>query len=495
MPGNPRAESVELLRAALVRADYFADPVLEAITVEGQRGLTRNHTFAASRALGSRDDPLATIIRLFILQEEQPLEAVIRAGVVDLVNWGLLTRSGDMFRAGVDIRPYSDETAWVDGWVVSDHAATLNTRNVPPSPDHVLGVSAASVSLSQITPRRQVESALDLGTGSGIQCLHLSHHALSIVATDVNKRALDLAQWTCDLNDVRPQFRLGSLYEPVGDEKFDLITTNPPFVMSPVVGERLTYRETGYSSDEFMRAVVSGAGDPLNPGGSLHVLGNWAHVRGEPWQERLRSWVPVGCDAFVVQREVLDVCEYIEIWLADAGLNGTDSYLEKYQQWLDYFDTLGVEAVGMGWIAMVKSGSAIPRVTCLDWPHAVAQPVADDLMAHLDAMQYESWSDERVLDTTWILAPGTTQETMGAPGAADPSHIVLRRQDGLKRAVEVDTGLGGVLGACDGDLPLGAIIAAVAEVLDVSAPALVAEIVPQVRDLIATTWLTPVPQR
>ena len=87
MPGTPRAESVEGLRAALIRADYFADPVLEAITVEGQRGLERNHTFAAARALGDRDDPLATLIRLFILQEEQPWVTVVRAGVSDLVNW------------------------------------------------------------------------------------------------------------------------------------------------------------------------------------------------------------------------------------------------------------------------------------------------------------------------------------------------------------------------------------------------------------------------
>ena len=80
------------------------------------------------------------------------------------------------------------------------------------------------------------------------------------------------------------------------------------------------------------------------------------------------------------------------------------------------------------------------------------------------------------------------EETTGQPGAADPQHIVLRQQRGFRRAVEADTGLAGVLGACDGDLPLGAIIDALADLLAVDAPALRADILPRFRTLVADGW-------
>jgi len=480
------------LRDDFERAGYSTDQVLDAIGEHGQLGLTRNHTTAASRALAGRDDPLATLIRLFVLQQEQPYEQVARTlDVSSLAPLGILARDGEGVRAKVDIRPYADLTDATSGWVVSDHTASLDTRDGHVRPDHVLGISPASVSLSQITSRRAVDRALDLGTGSGIQCLHLANHAARVVATDLNPRALTLATLTFALNGIDVQTRLGSLYEPVADEVFDVITTNPPFVISPDTGARLVYRETDLRSDDLMRAVVAGAGPRLAPGGSLHVVGNWAHTTGMPWQDRVAQWVPQGCDAFIVERETLDVYEYIEIWLADAGLNGAPDYTARYDQWLRYFDDLGIEAVGMGWITMVNSGSSSSSVVGESWPYPVSQPVAEDLMAHLRAGDVESWTDARIEECAWLLAPGTMQEATSVPGQADPTHVVLRRTDGLMRAIEVDTALGGVLGACDGELPVGRIIAAVAALMDVDESSLRDEMIPQIRKLIAQTWLTP----
>ncbi|MDR0283385.1 MAG: methyltransferase [Propionibacteriaceae bacterium] len=483
-------QDMRRLRDDLVRADYLVDGVLAAIGEAGQRALARNHSVAAERALAGREDALATLIRLFVLQEWQPAAAVSRAlDAAALVRLGVLAPERGGFRAVVDIRPYADETDGTAGWVVSDHTATLDTRPAAPAPDHVLGLSPASQTLAQITPRRRVGRALDLGTGSGIQSLHLARHAGHVVATDINPRALELAGWTFALNDVAIDQRLGSLYEPVAGESFDLIATNPPFVISPGGGPRLTYRETDYPADGFMRAVVQGA--PLAPGGSLHVVGNWAHTAGTPWEESVTAWVPPGCDAYVLQREVLDVYEYTEVWLADAGLAGRPGYRETYDRWLAYFDGLGIEAIGMGWITMVASGSPRPRVVAEHWPHPVNQLVADDLMAHVAALDLTSWSTKRVLAANWYLAPGTMQETTGVPGEPDPAHVVLRRTDGLQRAIEVDPGLGGVLGACDGELPLGVIIDAVADLAGVDRAGLAAEILPEFRRLVATTWLTP----
>ena len=490
----PAAEFIlsvdDLVRLRTGLEGYTVDTVVEAIGEAGQAALGRNHTVAAHRALGRRDDGLATLTRLFVLQDQVSTGAAERALPVEaLVAAGVLERDGDEVRALVDIRPYASPDDGADGWLVSDHAATLDTARGAPREDHVLGVSPASTTLAQLALRRPVDRALDLGTGCGVQALHLAKHARSIVATDLNPRALRLADLGLRLSGVDADLRLGSLYEPAGDIPYDLIVTNPPFVMSPPSEARLTYRESDFTADGLMRSVVTGSVGHLAPGGALQVLGNWAHTTGEPWDERLGSWITgTGCDALVIQRELLDPYEYIEIWLADAGLAGTPTYRRAYETWLDYFDQLGISGIGMGWITLVNAARDVPDVRIEEWPHAVEQPVGPALAAHFDAIGPATWGDERVLDHAWRLTDDVTQETLGAPGAEDPAHIVLRQQRGLRRAVEVDTALGGVLGACDGDLTLREILGAVARLLEVPEPDLVADVLPRFRALIADAW-------
>lgn len=479
------------LRAAFEDADYTVDAVLERIGEQGQKALGRNSTIAAARHLGEAQDALATLIRLFILQRELPaaqVEGALPGLLEPLATHDLLLAGGAGVRAAVDIRPYAaDDLA--DAWIVSDLFAGLDNRPQPPREDHVLGVSPASTSLAQLTMRRPVGRALDLGAGCGVQSLHLAQHATAVTATDLNPRANQLAAWTFALNGLEIDQRLGSLYEPVAGERFDLIVTNPPYVMSPPDEHRLTYREGSFTADGLVEAVVRGAADHLNPGGTLQVLGNWAIMSDGRWEERLRGWIPTGFDALIMERERLDPYEYIEIWLADAGLLGTDAYATRYQQWLDYFDQLGIAEVGMGWLSLHRTDSAHPDIRIESWPHAVEQPVGEAFALQQEGVAKARCSDDVLLATPWRLAEDIVQETLGAPGAEDPNHIVLRSQRGFRRAVEVDTALGGVLGACDGDLPLGAIIDAVAGLLDVSAPHLRSEIVPRVRELIADGML------
>ena len=165
----------DLVRVRDALESYTVDAVVEAIGDEGQASLGRNHSVAAERELGTRDDPLATLTRLFVLQQAVPERLVRRALPVQaLLESGILERDGDTWRAAVDIRPYGSPDDGADGWLVSDHAATLDTARGAPRPDHVLGVSPASTTLAQLTIRHPVAHALDLGTGCGVQSLHLA---------------------------------------------------------------------------------------------------------------------------------------------------------------------------------------------------------------------------------------------------------------------------------------------------------------------------------
>lgn len=515
-PLRTRTLDAAALADALRAADFTVDAVADRLGSQALAGLGRNSTLAAQQVLADQDDAQATLVRAMVLQQDVDAAALDRA----LPGWrarleaaGLLECDGDRVRATIDIRPYGADAASgapVDAWVVSDHVPGLDGAIAPTRPDFVLGASPASATLTRMTMRRPVGRALDLGTGCGVQSLHLAGHADSVVATDLNPRALELADLTLRLAGVADRVELceGSLWEPVAGERFDLVVTNPPYVMAPprADGARLTYREGTLGADRLVEQVVRGAADHLSEDGVLQVLGNWAHVRGQDWHERVAEWIaPTGADALVMEREVLDPYEYVEIWLADAGLVGHPAYVARAHAWLDYLDGLGIAAIGMGWITLHRPGRAgwqghgaasaassapLPQVRIESWPHTVVQPVAVGFADWRDGKEAATWGDERILATSWRLAD-TVQETYGEPGEADPEHIVVRQRTGFARAIGVDTALAGVLGACDGELPLGVICDAVADLLETDPVRLRGEMVARFRELCVEGFLRP----
>ncbi|MFZ0530355.1 MAG: methyltransferase [Propionicimonas sp.] len=480
--------AIAALRSDLLAADYTLGSVSDRLGPTALAALARNSSLAARRVLGEATDPQADAIRLWLLQQAVPAGRL--AGWSSLA-WlraaGLLTGGAEL-RAAIELKPHGSDR--VEGWICCDQTP-LDGRVTQPRPDFVLGASPASTTLTQLVPPRHYRRVLDLGTGCGIQALHLD--ADEIVATDLNPRALELARIGLGLSGVTADLRLGSLYDPVAGEKFDLIVTNPPYVLSPPSADRLVYREGGFSGDDLMRTVVSRAGEHLADAGLLVVLGNWAVVDPEPWTERVAAWIgDAGCDALVLQRELLDPYEYVELWLADAGLAGSPDYERRYAEWLDYFDTCGIGGVGMGWIVLARSGRRPPVVRVEEWPHAVHQPVGQAFGDFFAAIASSQQPDAEFRAGTLRLHPGVVQESIAVPGAADPSHIVLRQQFGFGRAVEVGTALAAIVGACDGDLPVDVLISAVAVLLEVPAAELGAELTGPLRELVADGFLTGV---
>jgi hypothetical protein len=486
------------LRAALEQVGYTYDGVAACLGPLAHAALSRNETTPGLRATAD-GSPLATLVRLWLLQATVAVDAAERAlpGLVaPLLELGVVERSGGELRALVDVRPYADDER--DLWVLSDLTPGLDGRGLRVSSDHVLGISSASTSLAQLTVREPAGRALDLGTGCGVQALHLAAHADRVVATDVNRRALWLAGLNAALNGVAGsvEVREGSLFEPVAGERFDLVTTNPPFVISPATGELLVYRDSGLPGDEVVRRVVTGAPAHLNPGGWAQVLANWVIESGRPWDERLATWLRgTGCDAWVVQREVLDPAQYVELWLKDAGRHGDADYVQRYDAWLAWFAEQGVEGVGFGWLNLHRTDRADPLLRLEEWPYEVEQPIGPEVAQWAKrARLAASLADPELLAAHLRARPDVRQETVGEPGAADPEQIVLRQQRGLRRARRVDTVEAALVGACDGDLAVGQILDALADLLAGPGPADPAALrvayLPAVRELLTEGFLT-----
>jgi hypothetical protein len=473
------------LRGALMSAAYTVDAVETVLGETARTALQRSETTPALRRT-TDGSPLATLVRLFLLQTTVDQADADRAlpGLVDrLASAGLLVASAGEVRAVLDCRPYADEGR--DWWVVSDLTPGLDGQPVRVGPDHVLGVTPASTSLAQLTTRRPVARALDLGTGCGVQSLHLSTHTDHVVATDVNARALAITAFNAALNEVDVDVRAGSLWEPVSGELFDLIAANPPFVISPGRDResgRLLYRDSGLPGDQVVETVVRGAASRLADGGWCHVVANWAIQEGRSWDDRVGAWLSPDCDALVVQREVIDPPTYVELWLKDAGRHGGPGYVEAYDAWLRWFDEQRIEGVGFGWLNLHRGGSVHEL---LDHPYAVEQPIAPAI-TEWAAAQHPTVDEASRL----TLRVDVVQETHGDPGAADPETIVLRQRRGLCRARRVDTVEAALAGASDGELTVGQILDALALLLDRDRDELTAAYLPTARRLVREGFLS-----
>ncbi|OAH11364.1 release factor glutamine methyltransferase [Streptomyces jeddahensis] len=495
LPSPARADVAARLRDALLAADFTADGLLELLGAPAYAALARSETVPALRATRG-DTPLEALVRLFLLQ--QPVAHARMADVLPveecLDSGWLVQAGGGEVAATVDVRPYGGPDG-EDWFIVSDLGCAVGGAGGIGSRAEgvVLGVGGASTTLAGITVRTPVASALDLGTGSGIQALHAAQHATRVTATDLNPRALHITRLTLALSGApEADLRQGSLFEPVAGETYDLIVSNPPFVISP--GPRLTYRDGGMGGDDLCRTLVQQAGERLNPGGYAQFLANWQQVEGEEWTDRLRSWVPRGCDAWIVQREVQDITQYAELWLRDAGDHRTDpaEYVARYDAWLDEFEARKTRCVGFGWITLRRTDSAEPSITVEEWPHPVEQPLGDTVRRHFERQDYlRTHDDASLLTSHFALAAEVVQEQVGLPGAEDPEHVVLRQHRGMRRATKVDTVGAGFAGVCDGTLSAGRILDAIAQLVGED-PVLLRDRTPaQIRLLIEQGFLEP----
>ena len=402
-------------------------------------------------------------------------------------------------RALFDLRPHAASLPGGDHewWVASDLGEVQTGK--PLADDHVLGIGGATLTLLEMTVRERVDSALDVGCGCGIQALYLATHADRVVATDLSSRACALTQFNAALNEAVIDVREGSLFEPVEGETFDLIVTNPPFVITPdsVRGAAglLEYRDGGMDRDNLIRAVLRGAPARMNEGGTLQMLANWEIPADRnpdtQWSWRLDSWcdgLPV--DAWVVQRDVLDPARYVDMWIRDSGgqLMDRADYERAFTSWLADFRRAGTGAIGMGFVALRRldeaeaaSGGKRAYDLSLDG-HA---PRGRDVAWALASLRApELW------EVALTRASDVREERHYVPGSPDPELLIMHQGGGLGRSVPVSSAVSAVVGASDGELTVGQIVAAVAMLTETEVEDVRAEVEAPLRDLIRWGFLT-----
>jgi SAM-dependent methyltransferase len=348
--------------------------------------------------------------------------------------------------------------------------------------EQVLGVGAASLTLAAATPRERVGRVLDLGAGAGVQALLAEDHALEVVATDSNPRAVAYTRLAAALNGIEIDARQGDLLEPVAGEQFDLVVSNPPFVIGP--GHRYTYRDAGYDGDEVCRRLVQGIPALIAPGGHAVLLVNWLHLEGEDGDERIRSWFEgTGCDGWVVQRELAEPEDYVTAWLRDTDETAFDQLYEPWVQALS-----GVEAVAFGVVALHRRTDGLPPLVTLD--EVLQQTAAtwgEEVLAHfarrpllegdLLAVPWRLREDVRLLEVS-------TQEE-----GWEVLSRTLQQETGLRWNGVLDPYGSSLLAAADGRIPLGVLVSVLAAATGLDADEAAAQVEPVVRRLVRQGFL------
>lgn len=528
--------SAAALAADLTALPYTTDAVEGLLGPVATAALDREHAEAARMAVarvldpasdGAAPDasgtrPLAAVVGAFLLGDPVPAAALAAAvptlGLDGLREAGLIVDAPDgTARATCDLSPYeTDEPGRL--WVASDQTALQ--RRGPLPEDHVLGIGRASLTLAGAVQRRPVDAALDLGTGCGIQTLHLLAHAQHVTATDLAPRCLEFTRFNLLLNadvlgldrerlEERVELLAGDMLEPVAGRRFDMVVSNPPFVITPRTDPDapvLTYRDGGREGDRLVAELLAGLSDVLAEGGTAQLLANWEIPAapdddGAPapaWDARPRSWVAEGIQAWFVQRDVQDAAGYAETWLQDSSLElDPEAYQRRYAQYLEDFTARGVAGVGFGhvWLRRPAADGSQGRAWTVAeeltgpaddalgaaWAAAIAR--RDRLAAGTDGAASDGDPTLAVLRGLHLrVAEDVTEERHQRFGAEHPEVILARQGSGFRRTARLDTATAGLLAASDGELTVGQIVGALAALLELDAPAQTALLV-AVREL------------
>jgi SAM-dependent methyltransferase len=446
-----------LFRAALTDAGYTCEGVAKFLD-----GATPEADLPLLMRRASGDSRFEVLARLFLLggsasraDFERCLDSSHDAGA--LLQAGLLVDHRGEVRAAAKLVPLQDLL------ILGDFVRA----GVPPAADHVLGAGAASATLSSLTPRRRFGRALDLGAGAGIQALRAAAHCDTVLGTDVNERALEFARMNAWMNGIRNvEFRAGSFFEPVEGERFDLIVSNPPFVISPE--SRFVFRDGGANGDAVSEFVASQAGRYLAPRGMAIVLLNWHHTTKTDWAQRPLGWMEgSGCDRWLLCFETGDPMAYAWEWIKSNGEDcaGAESSL---QQWLGYYGELGIQYISAGAAVMIRRENGIPwsRADLVPQGKHIGQCGAqiERIAANGNYLQSLGRGEQLLNAPLKLHEDHVLKATLkGTAGGWEWSSLSLATTAGLGFVGQLDTTMMAVLAACDGTRTVTEAMAAISD--------------------------------
>ncbi len=361
-------------------------------------------------------------------------------------------------------------------------------RSTAPETDFVVPPGGLTLQLADAMIRRPCKSILDLGTGSGMLALVAAGYAESVVATDKNERAIGFARFNARLNGIENiLFRAGDLFEPVSEQRFQLILCNPPFVISP--NQRFLFRDSPERGDRFCRRLVRAAVEHLEPGGYFQFTANVAHEVGFSFRSALEEWFAgLECDVLALVEGTEDASTYAMNWILNTESKDPGIVPQLYENWMNFLEKERIEAVSYVLITLQRSAGGPNWVQIDDPPCQIVAPCGEELIKFFETRGAFNGQIplENLLGGTVRLAPQIRieQEYSVRSGSLELESARVKKTGGLQYPLSVHPNVARLLARCDGSQSLREVLGQMADDLGIEWDRGIEIILPAVRSLI-----------
>ena len=480
-------EGIDLLKRTLSEGGYSADGIRAALGI-GPHETIPSSEIAASLAALPPDAPLTAFITLFNFG--RPIAADVAARAFSIPGVDRLQAMGILQAGPQGVTPLVRFQAY-GGFLFASDRRVDNFALAPA--DYVLEVNPTSEHLAIVTPRRHVKSTLDIGCGGGVLSVLAATHSERVTGTDINPRALNFAAFNDRLNGRSNIERLqGSMLEPVVGRTFDLIFSNPPFVVSP--DSDLQFRDGGRPLDTFCQELVNRVPAHLEEGGVAIVLCNWVIRKGEKWTDRLAGWfADGGCDAVLFKTQWQTAAEYAGTWNQVLAATDPRAYEAALRRWNDYYREQGLERIEGGRIVLRRRQAARNWTYSLDGAFTRKEGSGDQLLRIIEAQDFlrSEAASERLLDSAFYPSPDfrLDQNLAFRDGRMVPINLAASQAGGFQLKADLDPVTWRLLAGLDGRRTIRELLETAARESGTALPAVASRTLPAITGLYGNGFL------
>jgi SAM-dependent methyltransferase len=345
-------ETCAHLRQRLRQSGYTEDVVAEMEGIApGQFG--RDVRPVIQHVLARRGDPASALARLLAYGDtlntdevrnlfgSSPLDALLAAGI--------LTADGNEIRSHFELRPFKGL------WLLADDPTSGRDAVMPPA--------GTTHQLALVMPASIEGTVLDVGCGPGsLALVAAARGARTVVGTDVNGRAVEMARFNARLNGIAAaEFVEGDLAEPVMDLQFDLVVSQPPFIVQPPEASAITFLHGGPSGEELGQRLLAQLPHVMAPGATALVLLEALARPNEPLHTRMRPLIgDAPFDLLVLAAPgappALQVIAYATLEVPDGG----PAYPAAARRYLEQLDRLHATDFQLALIVLRRRPSGDP---------------------------------------------------------------------------------------------------------------------------------------
>lgn len=206
------------------------------------------------------------------------------------------------------------------------------------------------------------ERVLEIGTGAGVAALRMaSQGAGKVIATDINPRAGDYFAFNAELNGLTNtvEYVHSDVFDGLGDEKFDLIVSNPPFVPVPDGSRYFLHSDGGSFGTSILERLAAEWQNHARPAGRLNAL---ALSLGNSCGWRISTLFPDGHFSAIYGEPHLDLGEFVALFRWASEVN----------EWHESLKEAGYDRIG--YFGLAASANADARFDRLE-PRSIAEEI------------------------------------------------------------------------------------------------------------------------